>query len=317
MLKLDHYISRVEGLREAADHEIALEIEADLSSRAYSFLEQSPGRPMLETSNYRIKFLSSGYIACEPIDGFGEVRFGHPIYNSFLAFLDSSLRDNPFGTEALQERLRGIFLAHGFNVPQRQVHEHNGLIIRPFLTGDSASLFKLLESERASVAKVGFSSLPFSPSSTPSWLRKDSLVQYIAINNANEVMGLCGAMERMHGVPGTQSSTLFYLVSQSAQGQGLAGSLSLATMRCHQELRPDVFHVVIHTESDNVQSRRVWQKLGLTRDPSTDYSAHVSGKHFSLLGASARIDETLLTNSSKKSLSLLKRNPSPQSPNTF
>lgn len=317
MLKLDHYISRVEELREAADHEIALEIEADLSCRAYSFLEQSPDRPRLETSNYRIKFLSSGYIACEPIERFGEARFGHPAYNSFLVFLDSSLRYNPFGTEALQEKLREIFEVHGFNVPQRQVHEHSGLIIRPFLASDSASLFKLLESERDSVAKVGFSSLPFSPSSTPSWLKKDSLVQYIAINNANEVMGLCGAMERMHGVPGTQSSTLFYLVSQSAQGRGLAGSLSLAAMRGHQELRPDVSHVVVHTEPDNVSSRRVWQKLGLIRDPSTDYSARVSGKDFNLLGASARIDETLLTHDTKKSLEVPKRSTLPKSPNTF
>lgn len=293
MLKLEHYVSRLEELCEAADREIALEIQADLLTRAYSVMDTPEDAKALETNHFRIRFLNSGYVVCEPLEGLLKARYGHEGYNSYLVYTDSSLRSNVFGTETFQRELREIFLADGFKLPRIEPAQATDIQIRPFLSSDSHKLFRFLEANKPSVAKVGFASIPFSPATTASWLSRDSLVQCIAHDESGEIVGLCGAMEKMHGVPGTQSSTLFYLVSPAAQGRGLAGRLSLAAMQLHQEMRPDVSHVVIHTEPDNMASKRVWQKLGLQRDTSTDYSAQMSGKQFNLLGASARIDQIL------------------------
>lgn len=244
----------------------------------------------IESDLYSVQMADNGYVFCEfdepAILSAGENYLLQSVYAAKLSM-------NHFGTSAFQDSLRELLRTELGTARLPQSERVNSFSIRPLLLDDAKRVFDFLRNEKAVIEDTGFEWHPSSVEDTLLWLRRSAPLHTIAVRDDGEVVGVCGVMPDLCGIPGTKSVSLFYAVGTGAQGNGIAGAMVVEGIKTHQDVHPEYTHAVIHTELHNIASKAVARKLGFQRDESTDYRSTSHGKPCTVYGSSARIDDAI------------------------
>ena len=244
----------------------------------------------IESDFYSIQMADNGYVFCEfdeaAMLSSSETYLLQNVYRAKLSM-------NHYGSSDFQSSLRDLLRTELDIDRDPQSELVRDYVVRPLLLDDCSRVFRFLSDERSVISETGFEWHPRDVDDTLLWLRRSAAAHTIALSKDGDVVGICGVMPDLHGIPGTKSLSLFYAVAPGSQGNGLAGAMVVEGIKTHQDVHPEYTHAVIHTESHNEASKSVARKLGFRRDESTDYRSTSQGKPVTVYGSSARIDDAV------------------------